>query len=51
MLDGGKMRDEILQKYPQHQYHILAFTNNIRNSLFIATGLIVLIAIIGYLIR
>ncbi|MBK7220963.1 MAG: hypothetical protein IPH94_06385 [Saprospiraceae bacterium] len=51
MLDGGKMRDEILQKYPQHQYHILAFTNNIRNSLFIATGLIALIAIIGYLIR
>lgn len=51
MLDGGKMRDEILQKYPSHQYHILAFSNNIRNSLYIATGLIALIAIIGYLIR
>lgn len=51
LLDDKKMAAEILSKHPGHKEHILAFANNIRNSVYIAGALIVLISLLAYVIR
>ena len=45
MLNIDKIKSEVIPKYPKFEKEILAFINNIRNSVYIAFALIVLITI------
>ncbi len=45
MLNIAKIKEEVVPKYPKLEREILAFVNNIRNSIYIAMGLIVVIAL------
>jgi hypothetical protein len=51
ILDKNKMETEVLPKYPEHGYHINLFAQNIRNSVVLAAGLLILIAILGAVIN
>ena len=43
--------EAIIQKYPEHSFHIEGFTGHIRRSILIAIGLVLLITIMGVLLR
>ncbi len=51
ILDKNKMETEVLPKYPQHAHEINAFAGNIRNSVKIAAGILVLISLLGLVIN
>jgi hypothetical protein len=51
ILDQKKMEAEVLPKYPQHAHEITAFATNIRNSVKIAAGILVLISLLGLIIN
>ncbi len=50
IFDKEKMAKEVLPKYPQHAHVINAFTSNIKNSVLIAAGILILISVLGYVI-
>ena len=45
-----KMEDEILSKYPEHKDKILQFVHLIKQSITLASGLILIILIFGYIL-
>jgi len=45
-----KMKVEVLDRYPQHEEEILAFVGLIRRSVTMASILIVVITVFGYLL-
>ncbi|HMP29944.1 MAG TPA: hypothetical protein PKD85_10100 [Saprospiraceae bacterium] len=45
LLNIQKIKSEVVPRYPKFEKEILAFVNNIRNSVYIAMGLIVVIAL------
>lgn len=47
MFNRQKLQDEVIVKYPKFEKEILDFNNHIRNSIMIAVGLVLLIAIAG----
>jgi hypothetical protein len=49
LLDVTKIKNEVAPKYPHLADHIVAFSTNIRNSILIVFGLLILI-IIGWAI-
>ncbi len=51
ILNKKKMEKEILSRYPEHKEDILKFVQEMRFSLQIASLLIVLIFIAGYILR
>ena len=51
ILNKRKMEEEILPKYPNHKDDILKFVHEMRFSLQIASLLIVLIMIAGFILR
>lgn len=51
VLDNKKMKDEIFSKYPQHKQHIDAFARNIRNSVMMAGGILILISALYLIVR
>ena len=51
IMNRRKMEEEILTKYPEHKEDILKFVHEMRFSLQIASLLIILILIAGYLLR
>jgi hypothetical protein len=51
VLDKKKLESEIMVKYPEHSYHINAFASNIRNSVMIAAGILVLISLLGVVLN
>ncbi len=51
ILDKKKMETEVLPKYPQHAAEINAFAGNIRNSVMIAAGILLLISLLGLIIN
>jgi len=51
ILNKRKMEEEILPKYPDHQDDILKFVHEMRFSLQIASLLIVLIMVAGFILR
>jgi hypothetical protein len=51
ILDKDKMEKEVLPMYPEHSYHINLFAQNIRNSVLLAAGFLILIAILGAVIN
>lgn len=51
ILDKHKMETEVLSKYPEHAAEIDAFASNIRNSVKIAAGILILIALMGLVIN
>ncbi|MEM9548282.1 MAG: hypothetical protein AAGA77_20030 [Bacteroidota bacterium] len=51
ILNKQKMEEEILPKYPEHKDDILKFVNEMRFSLQIASLLIVLIMVAGFILR
>jgi hypothetical protein len=51
ILDKKKMDELVIPNYPEHSFHINAFANNIRNSVILASGLILLIALLGAVIN
>jgi len=46
-----KLENEILPKYPKFSADILTFTGHIKNSIFIAIVLVVLITIMGVILK
>lgn len=51
ILNKSKMEKEVLPKYPEHKDDILKFVHEMRFSLQIASLLIVLIMIAGFILR
>jgi hypothetical protein len=51
ILDKDKMETEVLPKYPDHAFHINAFSSNIRKSVILAAGLLLLIGLLGAVIN
>ena len=51
IMNSRKMEEEVLPKYPEHKDDILKFVNEMKFSLQIATLLIVLILIAGFILR
>jgi hypothetical protein len=51
ILDKNKMQTEVLSKHPEHATEIDAFATNIRNSVMIAAGILILISILGLVIN
>ncbi len=51
IMNKRKMEQEILPKYPEHKEDILKFVHEMRFSLQIASLLIVLIMIAGFILR
>jgi hypothetical protein len=51
ILDKDKMAKEVLPKYPEHAFHINAFSANIRKSVTLAAGLLLLIGLLGAIIN
>ncbi len=51
ILNKRKMEEEILPKYPEHKEDILKFVKEMRFSLQIASLLIILILIAGFVLR
>jgi len=51
IMSKRKMEEEILPKYPEHEEDILKFVNEMRFSLQIASLLIVLIMVAGFILR
>ena len=51
IMNKRKMEEEVLPKYPEHKDDILKFVHEMKFSLQIATLLIVLILIAGYILR
>ena len=47
LFNTKKLKTEIIPKHPKHEAQILSFAKNIRNSVFLAMGLIALITIFG----
>jgi hypothetical protein len=45
LLNINKIKEEVIPRYPKFEKEILAFIYNIRNSIFIAMGLIVVITL------
>lgn len=51
ILNSTKLKDEILPKYPNHQFQILQFVGHIRKSIGIAIFLVLLITIMGFILK
>jgi len=51
IMSNRKMEEEVLPKYPEHKDDILKFVHEMKFSLQIATLLIVLILIAGFILR
>ena len=51
VLDNHKMKEEIFTRYPQHTEHIEAFANNLRYSVMIAAGILVVISVLYLIIK
>jgi hypothetical protein len=51
ILDKEKMEKEVLPRYPEHAFHINAFASNIRKSVTLAAGLLLLIGLLGAVIN
>ena len=51
ILNKRKMKEEILPKYPEHEKDILKFVHEMRFSIQIASLLIVLIMVAGFILR
>jgi len=51
ILNKRKMEEEVLPKYPEHEEDIKKFVSEMRFSLQIASLLIILIMIAGFIIR
>lgn len=49
-LDDQKMRDEVLLQYPDHEEQILKFVHLIRRSVWLASLLLALILVFGYIL-
>lgn len=45
LLDIKKLKNEVVPKYPHMENEIIKFSTNIRNSILLAFGMIVLIAL------
>ena len=51
LLNDKKLQTEIIPKYPQHKKQIIAFSRNLRNSVFLVVILFFLIVIGGFLLK
>lgn len=51
ILNKSKMESEVLPKYPEHKEDILKFVHEMKFSIQIASVLIVLIMIAGFILR
>jgi len=50
LFNKKKLEKEVLSRYPEHRVEIEKFANNIKNSVLMAIGLIVLIFILGVIL-